>query len=71
LRADEQNVTALPLAGYALKCNAVEGVQRFGVTRKQEEQFKDSFFKATVTSCIPFNFFDNEYLADAFRAVGM
>jgi hypothetical protein len=54
------------LAGYKRPA-----VQAFGVTRSQEEEFKDNFFKAMVTSCIAFNFVENEYLRKAFATLGM
>jgi hypothetical protein len=48
-----------------------QAVQAFGVTQKQEEVFKDNFFQALVTSCIAFNFVENEYLYKAFASLGM
>jgi hypothetical protein len=46
-------------------------VQRFGVTKEQEQQFKMYLVKAMITSCIAFNFADNEYLAKALGVLGM
>jgi hypothetical protein len=46
-------------------------VQRFGVTKEQEEQFKMCLVKAMITSCIAFNFADNGYLAKALAILGM
>jgi hypothetical protein len=54
------------LAGYKRPA-----VQALGVTRSQEREFKDNFFKAMVTSCIAFNFVENEYLRKAFASLGM
>jgi hypothetical protein len=48
-----------------------QAVQAFGVTAKQEEEFKENFFKAMVTSCMAFNFVENEYLRKAFASLGM
>jgi hypothetical protein len=48
-----------------------QAVQAFGVTAKQEEEFKENFFKAMVTSCVAFNFVENEYLRKAFASLGM
>jgi hypothetical protein len=46
-------------------------VQRFGVTHEQQKQFKMYFVKAMITSCIAFNFADNEYLGKALAVLGM
>jgi hypothetical protein len=46
-------------------------VQRFGVTKEQEEDFKMCLVKAMVTSCIAFNFAENGYLAKALAILGM
>jgi hypothetical protein len=38
----------------------------FGVTPGQVEAFKKEFVKAMVTSCISFNFVENEHLNNVF-----
>ena len=46
-------------------------VQRVGMTEEQVKQFKVCLVKAMITSCIPFNFADNEYLGKALEVLGM
>jgi hypothetical protein len=41
-------------------------VHSFGVTPGQEEAFKKEFVKAIVSSCISFNFVENEHHGNAF-----
>jgi hypothetical protein len=46
-------------------------VHSFGVTPGQEEAFKKEFVNAMVSSCISFNFVENEHLGNAFAKLGM
>ena len=47
------------------------GIQRFGVTPEQEKQYKVHLVNSMITSCIAFNYADNEYLGKALAIVGM
>ena len=46
-------------------------IQRFGVTPELEKQFKMYLVKSMITSCIAFNYADNEYLGKALAVLGM
>jgi hypothetical protein len=46
-------------------------MKQLGSTAQQQQESKDLFFKAMVTSCIPFTFVENGYLQRAFAAFGV